>query len=382
MRTDGGKSRGLGRFHAAAWMVALAVFIGAFVVVWSESSASSSPPRQDHAEFLAGKSSSGAAGLDPEPTGIRLTDDGSYDGGRLQRGKAVSKRVTAEELYSAYSQIRSEYDEKAFRVHDDDGSGDVNGTGSEGWKTVRETADGVEIHILSHPSDPSCPYVRMRAVMPGSVEEVWDFLRLDNWERTMPKMDPFYEGLSVLGRYVHRNVDMVLARKRTKRILTFGKRDFTFVSVSDVPLSDGVWVSGTVSVVTPRFPRQSGYTRAFQDSVAFYEPLPSDPESGEGRTRLTIVCRIDLNDSGEGGEGGAVPMWIYVRTIGVSGVASIQSMRKQLVLDREERRQSKKDEEKKVRQKRRMKDLRDTEEEPVPCPLFPWIGPKKRQTIS
>lgn len=192
----------------------------------------------------------------------------------------------------------------------------------------------------------------------------------------MPSMDPFYEGLTVLGKRVHCNVDMVLARKRTKRILTFGKRDFTFVSVSDVPLSDGsgVWVSGTVSVVTSRFPRQEGYTRAFQDSVAFYEPLPPDPASGEGRTRLTIVCRIDLNDSGEGGDGGAVPMWIYVRTIGVSGLASIQNMRKQLVLDREERRRRKKtreEEKEKAAQRRRLKE---EEEIPLPCPLFPWMG--------
>ena len=49
------------------------------------------------------------------------------------------------------------------------------------------------------------------------------------------------------------------------------------------------------------------------------------------------MCRIDLNDSGEGGEGGFVPMWIYTQTIGLSGSASLAKMRKQMRLEMEER---------------------------------------------
>jgi hypothetical protein len=113
-----------------------------------------------------------------------------------------------------------------------------------------------------------------------------------------------------------------LARKRTKRILTFGKRDFVFISVADIPHRDGTLTSGTVSVITKRLPRTRGYTRAFQDSVAFYRPL------GKNKTHLTIVCRIDLNDSL--GEGGAIPMWLYVKTIGVTGARSVLAMRQYL----------------------------------------------------
>jgi hypothetical protein len=48
---------------------------------------------------------------------------------------------------------------------------------------------------------------------------------------------------------------------------------------------------------------------------------------------LTIVCRIDLNDSGADGEGGWVPMWIYVKTIGHTAAASIHKMRQALLSD-------------------------------------------------
>lgn len=131
---------------------------------------------------------------------------------------------------------------------------------------------------------------------------------------------------------------MKLARKTLKRIVTFGKRDFTFVSVSDHPRAeDGAWVSGTVSVVTDQIPRKEGYVRAFQDSVAFYEPEEVCEVTGQPRTKLTIVFRIDLNDSREGGGGGYVPMWMYVKTVGTTGMLSVQNMKKQLQMVVEER---------------------------------------------
>ncbi|KAL3810670.1 hypothetical protein ACHAXA_003274 [Cyclostephanos tholiformis] len=145
----------------------------------------------------------------------------------------------------------------------------------------------------------------------------------------MPKMDPFYEGLDVYGEYEHDGIRMKLARKTIRRLLAFGKRDFTFISVSDHPLSnDGKWVSGTVSVVTDAIPRMGGYVRAYQDSVAFYEALDDDPMTGLPRMKLTIVFRIDLNDSSDGGDGGYVPMFLYVKTVGSTGMASVQTMKR------------------------------------------------------
>ena len=271
----------------------------------------------------------------------------------LERGKYISDEITAEELYQAYLDIKNDYQQKAFN----------NNSNSNKWKVLKKTNDGIEISMLTHPSDPSCPYVRMSAVMPGSVQHVWDFLALENWEQTMPYMDPFYEGLDIYQTYnyhptttttttnnrrysfgpIHhskqkKQVEMILARKRTKRLLTFGKRDFTFLSVSDVPQQQHksnhpLWVSGTLSVIAPKlFPRYPGYTRAFQDSIAFYEPYNNDSNKEEQQTALTIVCRIDLNDNTKDGQGGSIPMWIYVKTIGNTGVLSIQNMRKQLQL--------------------------------------------------
>jgi hypothetical protein len=114
--------------------------------------------------------------------------------------------------------------------------------------------------------------------------------------------------------------------------LAFGKRDLVFLSVQDEPLSDGTWVSGTLSVKTDLVPRQPGYTRAFQDSIAFYKPLQENIQ-----TELTIMCRIDLNDSAEDGTGGFIPMWLYVKTIGKTGAQSVIRMRNALLQEKRNR---------------------------------------------
>ena len=229
----------------------------------------------------------------------------------LERGKPLGDTITAQDLHQAYREIQQEYHAKAFD--------------SKNWITLNSKG-GIDVSLLHHSSDPDCPYIKMTAIMPASPQDCWNFLSLANWDKTMPHMDPFYEGVSVYKSYQHRGVGMTLARKRTKRLLAFGKRDFFFVSVADVPKKDGTLVSGTVSVIAPQLaPRQTGYTRAFQDSIAFYEPI----DSGE-KTQLTIICRIDLNDSAPDGEGGFMPMWLYVKTIGATGARSVLSMRNYL----------------------------------------------------
>ena len=156
-----------------------------------------------------------------------------------------------------------------------------------------------------------------------------EFLDLSNWGTNMPKMDPFYEGLNVYGEYAHNGIQMKLARKTIRRLVTFGKRDFAFVSVSDQSrTNDGAWVSGTVSVVTDAIPKMDGYVRAYQDSVAVYEAMDDDPSTGTERMKLTIVFRLDLNDSTDGGDGGYVPMFAYVKTVGGTGMASVQTMKR------------------------------------------------------
>ena len=101
----------------------------------------------------------------------------------VERGKIISASITAQELYQAYAELRNEYNEIAF----DSGS-------DSQWKIIKKTKDDIEISLLEHQLDASCPYVRMRATVDGSIEDVWGFLELKNWEKYMPKMDPFYEG--------------------------------------------------------------------------------------------------------------------------------------------------------------------------------------------
>ena len=241
-----------------------------------------------------------------------------------KRGKFIGSDYDARDLYSAYKEIQSEYHEKAFSK-----------ASQTEWK-ILENRDGAEVSMMEHPSDPNCPYVRMTIIIPTEVQECWDFLSLKNWEESMPDMDPFYEGVELHGEFVHKKVHMILARKLTQRILAFGRRDFVFLSVSDEPLKDGTWVSGTVSVQTPKIPRQKGYTRAFQDSIAFYKPIDNGT-----KTKITMVFRIDLNDSSENGSGGLMPMWLYVKTVGNTGARSVISMRNVLMEAKQRRQQQK-----------------------------------------
>ena len=92
-------------------------------------------------------------------------------------------------------------------------------------------------------------YAGVPAIIPVSVKDCWDFLQIDTWNDSMPKIDPLYEGATVHGSYtVHHNDEMhdqanrtsiTLCRKRTKRIFTFGKRDLVFLSISESPRPDG-----------------------------------------------------------------------------------------------------------------------------------------------
>jgi len=257
----------------------------------------------------------------------------------LKRGKLMGDSFDAKDLYQAYTEIQSEYYQRAFFADE------------KSWKILNDK-DGVQVAMMQHAEEPNCPYVRLTAILPTPMEKCWEFLKLSNWGTTMPKMDPFYEGVDLYGEYTYKKkVHMILARKRTKRILAFAKRDFTFVSVTDQPLKDGTWVSGTVSVQTPRIPRQKGYTRAFQDSIAFYKPTGDYSEA----TKVTIIFRIDLNDSAsttdmdmdigmgmggreEKGQGGWIPMWLYVKTIGATGAKSVINMRNALVEDQQDER--------------------------------------------
>ena len=80
----------------------------------------------------------------------------------------------------------------------------------------------ITVSMLEHPSDPLCPYVKMETVIPIPVEKCWDFLSLDRWGETMPKMDPFYEGLDIYGEYTIREEqdaerDVETVNKQQKR---------------------------------------------------------------------------------------------------------------------------------------------------------------------
>lgn len=238
------------------------------------------------------------------------------------RARILPTPFDKEDLRIAYMELRDSYRKVS--------------ASDEGWMELSKR-DGVEVSLLNHPTDPWCPYVRMKTVFPTSVENCWNFLQVANWDYSMPKMDPFYEGVEIYEKVNYKKFSFILCRKRLKRIFAFGKRDLVFLSVTeDKPLEhDGTWVSGTVSVETEQIPRKPGYTRAFQDSVGFYKPVKNNTHC-----EVTITCRIDLNDSAEGGAGGFIPMWLYVKTIGYNGVQSMIRMRQALINELMNRQQS------------------------------------------
>jgi len=242
------------------------------------------------------------------------------------------KSKIAQVMLKVYQELEHEFYTKAFHE-----------SNQKQWKVLNEK-HGAKVSLLDHPSDPTCPYVKMEITIPVSAAMCWEFLSIRNWDWSMTKMDPFYDQHTVYANYSnsrdHAGVNLVLVRKQTHRILTFGKRDYVFLSVSGQPLQDdGSWVSGIVSVESPDVPRQDGYTRAFQDSISFYKPVVSE-ETGEEHCRVTIVCRIDLNDSTSKGSGGFMPMWFYVKTVGTTGVKSLLKMKDAMLEMKQEKTES------------------------------------------
>ena len=51
----------------------------------------------------------------------------------------------------------------------------------------------------------------------------------------------------------------------------------------------------------------------------------------KGREERVVRRGGGGRNGGEGGSGGFIPMWLYVRTIGTTGVSSIVNMREALV---------------------------------------------------
>jgi hypothetical protein len=206
----------------------------------------------------------------------------------LERGVPLpeeeSSSLDPEALYEIFRRLRRHYLELAAATATDQ---EGNGSGADDSWQIMYQYQNITISMLQHPHDPTCPYVKMEAHIPVSTMACWNFLRVEQWDISMPKMDHFYEGTEVYGTYVvpSNNASIKLCRKRMTRLFAFGKRDMVFLSVEDaLPAArtdnnksnenGTTLVSGSVSVTTDRIPRQKGYTRAYQDSISFYKAVP------------------------------------------------------------------------------------------------------------
>ena len=192
----------------------------------------------------------------------------------------------------------------------------------EGWRVLSRSRDRAsEVAMLRCKGDPTCPYIRMKVTLPASASSLLRFTSLGNWNTFMRLINPFFNDVKT----VRQTGQTMVAYQRTKRILTFARRDFGLVSVvDDLPRRqmDGVYVSAVLSLRSARLlPRQAGYTRAFQDLVCFFRPLAND------RTELTIILRTDLNDStNSNGTNGRMPMGLVMKTFGTFGCQALDGL--------------------------------------------------------
>jgi hypothetical protein len=242
----------------------------------------------------------------------------------LERGVPLPVSLEPKELYDVFRRLRRHYQEKAASHHH-----------HHNWQVMYQYRN-ITISMLHHDHDPTCPYVKMEAYIPVPTTSCWDFLKVERWDDSMPKMDSFYEGTQVYGTYQvpSNNATVTLCRKRMTRLFAFGKRDMVFLSVEDKnghdagnginednnantlssPSSLGsatndddasgmpqnhhydhyhrTLVSGSVSVVTDAIPRQKGYTRAYQDSISYYRPVPR--HANDMRKTATYVFVVDV----------------------------------------------------------------------------------------
>lgn len=122
----------------------------------------------------------------------------------------------------------------------------------------------------------------------------------------------------------------------------YGKRDFALASLeehrpsppsSSPPLA---WTHTTAVLSMPDhplMPEVTGYTRAYQDMVAFYTPLGEKTKKGwgrkkggkgqgegEGRSRVSMLMRTDLR--------GNIPLWLFSKTCGHTGLHVLQTLQK------------------------------------------------------
>lgn len=79
----------------------------------------------------------------------------------VHRGKYIDGNVKASELAKAYQAMKSEYASLALHP-----------TSNTNWQVLSSHSDGSTVSLLEHPTDPSCPYVRMVSTMPGTIQQV------------------------------------------------------------------------------------------------------------------------------------------------------------------------------------------------------------------
>lgn len=134
-----------------------------------------------------------------------------------------------------------------------------------------------------------------------------------------------------------------LGLRCTKRLLVYGKRDFALASIEEhrpsppSPSSPHAWTYTTAVLSMPDhplMPEASGYTRAYQDMVAFYTPLgekkkgrkgwgrrkEGETGEGQGRSRVSMLMRTDLR--------GNIPLWLFSKTCGHTGLHVLQTLQK------------------------------------------------------
>ena len=201
-------------------------------------------------------------------------------------------------------------------------------TNDKEWKKVAGNKD-VKVSMYSGPKTPSdgSSIILVSVRIPTKLKHVVYNFDPKLWSETQKFQDPFFSSWDVIhnigGVVTSGNksplkiltdgkspiVEVIIGRRRTKRLLTFGKREMILATFKE---EGDDWTNvGVRSINHLEYPPGGKYTRAFQDMIV------SMKEGNEGEyTDVRCVMKVDL--------GGMIPRGIFRKMVGQTGVMAFK----------------------------------------------------------
>ncbi|GMH95202.1 hypothetical protein TrST_g1331 [Triparma strigata] len=213
-------------------------------------------------------------------------------------------------------------------------------TNDKDWNKVAGNKD-IKVSMYSGPKFPSSgsSIILVSVRIPTKLTHVAYNFDPKFWSETQKFQDPFFDTwdviheigpvvtsgnkspLKILTEGKSPVVDVIIGRRLTKRLLTFGRREMIFATFKEE--GEGYTNVGVRSINHLEYHPGGKYTRAFQDMVVEMK------EGGGGEyTDVKCVMRVDL--------GGMIPRGIFRKMVGQTGVMAFKAVMKK-AMEREAR---------------------------------------------